>query len=155
MKAMTILTRCRNAEVDERRIRQRISQRRDAIACMTPRMNTVGGGRSTSEPDKIGAFVAVVTELEGRLKLRQQAHSVEIAAACTLLDTLPASESTILHEYYVKCGKVPSIAKRLGYSESYTRKLKSDAEKHLDEIPESVVTAALPAWYMQEYERKE
>lgn len=155
MKAMTILTRCRNAEADERRIRQRISQRRDAIACMTPHVNAIGGGRGTSEPDKIGAFVAAVTELEERLKLRQQARSVEIAAACTLLDALPEAESSIVHQYYVKGGKIPSIAKRLGYSESYVRKLKADAEKHLAEIPESVVASALPAWYLHEYERKE
>ena len=155
MKAMTILTRCRNAEADERRIRQRISQRRDAIACMTPRINAIGGGRGTSETDKIGAFVAAVTELEERLRLRQQAHSVEIAAVCTLLDVLPEAESSIVHEFYVKGAKIPSIAKRLGYSESYARKLKADAEKHLSEIPESTVASALPAWYLQEYERKE
>lgn len=154
MKASTILNRCRNAEADKRRIRQRIAQRRDAIACITPRADTVGGGRGASEPDKIGAFVAAVAELEERLKQRQQAHSVEIAVACTLLDTLPEAESAILHEYYVKGGKIPGIAKRLGYSESYARKLKSDAERHLDEVPESSVAAALPAWYLQN-ERKE
>ncbi len=153
MKAMTILTRCRNAAADERRIAQQIQRRRDAMNCITPRMDTTGGGRGTAEPDKIGAFVAAVAELERRLRLRQQAHSIEIAAACALLDTLPESESTILHEYYVKGGKVPSIAKRLGYSESYARKLKADGERHLNEMPEDVVAAALPAWYAQE--RKE
>ena len=147
MKAMTVLTRCRNAEGDKRRIRQRIAQRRDAMACISPRMDATGGGRGTAEPDKIGAFVAAVDALERELKLREQAQSVEIAAACTLLDTLPASESAVLHEYYVKHGKVPAIAKRLGYSESYARKLKAEGERMLDELPENVVAAALPAWY--------
>ena len=155
MKAITILKRCRKAEAEKRRIRQRIEQRRDAIACITPRMDSVGGGRGTAEPDKIGAFVAAVAELENRLKLREQAHSVEIAAACTLLDTLPEAESGILYAYYVKCGKVPGIAARMGYSESYARKLKAEAEKHLGELPESAIAEALPAWYLQESERKE
>ena len=147
MKALTILARCRSAETDKRRIRQQIERRREAITCISPRMDANGGGRSTAEQDKIGAFVAVVDELERRLKAREQAQSVEIAAACALLDMLPDNESAVLYEYYVKGCKVPAIAKRLGYSESYTRKIKADGERALDELPDSSVAAALPAWY--------
>lgn len=147
MKALTILARCRSAETDKRRIRQQIERRREAITCISPRMDVNGGGRSTAEQDKIGAFVAAVDELERRLKAREQAQSVEIAAACALLDMLPENESAVLHEYYVKGGKVPAIAKRLGYSESYTRKIKAEGERALCELPDSSVAAALPAWY--------
>lgn len=93
--------------------------------------------------------MAAVTELEQRLKLREQAQSVEIAAACVLLDVLPENESAVLHQYYVKGGKVPAIAKRLGYSESYTRKIKAEGERTLCNLPESSVAAALPAWYKE------
>ena len=68
MNALTILARCRSAETDKRRIRQQIERRREAITCISPRMDANGGGRSTAEQDKIGAFVAAVTELEQRLK---------------------------------------------------------------------------------------
>ena len=149
MNALTILARCRSAETDKRRIRQQIERRREAITCISPRMDANGGGRSTAEQDKIGAFVAAVTELEKRLKLREQAQSVEIAAACVLLDVLPENESAVLHQYYVKGGKVPAIAKRLGYSESYTRKIKAEGERTLCNLPESSVAAALPAWYKE------
>lgn len=149
MKALTILARCRSAEADKRRIRQQIERRREAITCISPRMDVNGGSRSTAEQDKIGAFVAAVTELEQRLKVREQAQSVEIAAACVLLDMLPENESAVLHQYYVKGCKVPSIAKCMGYSESYTRRIKAEGERRLCELPESSVTAALPSWYKE------
>ena len=48
MRAITILQRCREAEQDLRRIRQRIERRREAAESVTPRINA-GGGRSTAE----------------------------------------------------------------------------------------------------------
>ena len=81
MNALTILARCRSAETDKRRIRQQIERRREAITCISPRMDANGGGRSTAEQDKIGAFVAAVTELEQRLKLREQAQSGSLCPA--------------------------------------------------------------------------
>ena len=84
MRAITILQRCRDAEQDLRRIRQRIERRREAAESVTPRINA-GGGRSTAEPDKIAAFVAAITELEADLRGREQARRVEVAAACVLL----------------------------------------------------------------------
>lgn len=151
MKAMTILQRCRSAEADKRRIRQQIARRRDAITCITPRMDGDGGGHAAAEQDKIGAFVEAVDELERRLKLREQAQSVEIAAACALLDALPENEGAVLHQYYVRRSKITAIAARLGYSEGHTRRLKAEGERLLDALPDSAVDAALPAWYAQRY----
>ncbi len=88
MKGMTVLKRCRAAEGDMARIRLRIQRRREAMECITPRMD-VTGSRSTAEPDKMGAFVAAITELEADLKARELARSAEVAAACVLLDALP------------------------------------------------------------------
>ena len=81
MKGMTVLKRCRAAEGDMARIRLRIQRRREAMECITPRMD-VTGSRSTAEPDKMGAFVAAITELEADLKARELARSAEVAAAC-------------------------------------------------------------------------
>ena len=46
MRAITILQRCREAEQDLRRIRQRIERRREAAESVTPRINA--GGRMES-----------------------------------------------------------------------------------------------------------
>lgn len=153
MKAITILARCRNADSEIRRIKQRIEQRREAAESVTPRMDAIGGGRGTSEPDKIAAFVAAIDELERRLEAREQARRVEVVAACVLLETLPETESAVLHQYYIQHQKVPGIARKLGYTEGYIRKLKAQAERMLDEVPEARVVQALPAWYMREQER--
>ena len=128
MKGMTVLKRCRAAEGDMARIRQRIQRRREAMECITPRMD-VTGSRSTAEPDKMGAFVAAITELEADLKARELARSAEVASACVLLD---------------------AIAKRMGYTEGYIRKLKKEGENLMDALPADTVAACLPAWYIRE-----
>lgn len=149
MKGMTVLKRCRAAEGDMARIRQRIQRRREAMECITPRMD-VTGSRSTAEPDKMDAFVAAITELEADLKARELARSAEVAAACVLLDALPEGESSVLHAYYVKRLKMPAIAKRMGYTEGYIRKLKKEGENLMDALPADIVAACLPAWYIRE-----
>lgn len=151
MKAITIFTRCRAAEGDMRRIRQRIQQRREAAASVAPQGTGIGGGHGTSEPDKMSAFVAAIDELESELKAREQARSVEVAAACVLLDALPEMESAVLHRFYIRGHKVPGIAKKLGFSEGYIRKLKAEAERLLDSISEETVVISLPVWYLREH----
>ena len=102
MKGMTVLKRCRAAEGDMARIRLRIQRRREAMECITPRMD-VTGSRSTAEPDKMGAFVAAITELEADLKARELARSAEVAAACVLLDALPADTvAACLPAWYIR-----------------------------------------------------
>lgn len=150
MRAITILKRCREAEQDMRRIRQRIQQRREAAESVTPKANAIGGGRGTVEPDKIAAFVAAITELEADLQAREQARRVEAAAACVLLDRLPENESAVLHQFYIKRLKIPAIAHELGFTEGYIRKLKTVGERLLDELPRETVLGALPGWYTRE-----
>lgn len=151
MNAMIILIRCRSAEADKRRLRQRIEQRREAMTCITPRMDAVGGSRGGSSGDKIGNLMADVSELEGALAAREEAHRVEVAAACALLDLLPESESAVMYSFYVSGSKVPLIAKQLGFTDGYVRKLKAEGMKRLSELQPEAVTAALPGWYLDAY----
>lgn len=147
MKAIMILTRCRNAERDERRIRQQIAQRREAMESVTPNMDAVGGGHGSAQSDKMAALVAQIDELERELKQRQKEHRVEVVAGCTLLDRLPEGESAVLHKYYLMREKVEAIANGLGYTAGYVRNLKSDGERLLQNMPDNVVDALLPDWY--------
>ena len=149
MKATTILSRCRNAEADMRRLKQRIQQRREAAECITPTLDGVGGGRGAGGPDKIGALVAGIDELERKLRAREEARNVEVAAACVLLDTLPGSESAVLHAYYIRRDKMEAVAKRMGLSDGYARTLKADADQQLDSLSDEQVAATLPAWYFR------
>ena len=145
MKAMTILTRCRAAEADMRRIRQKIRQRQEAAECITPLLDDTGGGHGgNSEPDRIGTLACAITELEAALQEREKALRVELAAVCVFLDTLDETESAVLHNYYVTRLNVGAIAAKLQYTEGYIRKLKPEAEKKLDLLDDATVRAALP-----------
>lgn len=149
MKAMTILRRCRNAEQDMRRIQQCIQRRRDAAESITARPDGVGG-RSTGEADKLSAFVASITELEAQLRQREMALRAEVAAACVLLDYLPDTESAVLHQYYIRRLKLSAIARRMGYTEGYIRKVRIAGERMLEALPCEQVRGALPGWYLRE-----
>ncbi len=150
MKAVTILKRCRSAEADKRRIRQRIQQRREAMVCVTPRLDAAGGGRGASDGDKMTAYVSAIDDLEQALYQREQERMAEVAAACALLDMLPAAESAVLHKYYVLGAKLPGIAQELSYTEGYVRNLKCDGERLLEALPEQRVLTVLPHWYTHE-----
>lgn len=149
MNGMTILERCRAADGDMARIRQRIQRRREAMECITPRMDSAGA-RGTAESDKLGAFVAAITQLEAELAAREQARSVEVASACVLLDALPDVEGSVLHAYYVKRLPISVIARRMGYTDGYIRRLKREGEALLDALSTDVVIGSLPAWYLRD-----
>ena len=150
MEAITILERCRRADGDIRRLEQRIRQRRDALYCISPsQADPNGGSRGHGEQDKIGRLLEDIDALETSLKARRQERSVEIAAACVLLDQLPELESEVLHRYYIKHEETPGIARRKTYQESYIRKIKSRAEKALAKLPPDQVAATLPGWYLR------
>jgi DNA-directed RNA polymerase specialized sigma24 family protein len=151
MKAITILNRCRDAEGDMRRIKQRIQQRREAAEGITPQIYGPGIGNGGSEGDKMSAFVAEVDELEKELNKREEAYRAEVAAACVLLDALPEHESSALHLYYVKRMKLNTVAKKLKFSEGYARTLKRTGEQSLALFSEATVKNSLPAWYHREY----
>lgn len=147
MDAMMILRRCRNAEEDLRRIRQRIRQRREAMTGISGPSADPSGGSRGSEPDKLGRMVADLDALERKLAAREQARAVETAAACVLLDGLPDLENRVLYRYYVRVESVPAVAKAMKYSEGYVRRIKARGERMMREVPAEAVAAALPAWY--------
>ena len=156
MEAITILKRCRAAAGDIRRLTQRIQQRRDAMTSIaSPQADPNGGSHGQSDPDKIGRMLAEIDDLEQNLEARKQARTVEIAAACVLLDKLPELESSVLHGYYIRQESTANIARRLKYQDSYLRKVKVNAEKALGELTADQVAAALPSWYLREYGGKE
>jgi hypothetical protein len=153
---MTILMRCREAEADMRRIRQRIRQRQEAAECITPVMDIAGvKGHGTGEPDRIGVLVGAISELETALEARERARRVEVAAVCVLLDRLTETESAVLYSYYVTRLKLGAIAAKLSFTDGYIRKLKADAETKLDTPDGASVRAALPPWYLKEWPETE
>ena len=152
MKAMTILTRCREAEADARRIRQKIRQRMEAAENVSPAMDPAGSvTHSSSEPDRIASLTCGITALEKELETREQARRAEAAAACVYLDTLSEAESAILYSYYVGYLSTGEIAAKLHYVVGYVRNIKTSAEKKLDTLDDATVRAALPPWYLKAY----
>lgn len=152
MEAITIFKRCRAAAGDIRRLTQRIQQRRDAMTSISaPQADPNGGSHSRGAPDKIGKMLADIDALERSLETRKQARTVEIAAACVLLDRLPDLESNVLHGFYIRQESTANIARRLRYQDSYIRKVKINGEKALGELTADQVAAALPPWYLREY----
>lgn len=145
MDAMTIFRRCREAKTDIEALEMRIRQRRDALTQVTQAMGD-GGGRG-SPSDRMGTVVAAIADMSAQIEQRQQRQSVEIAAACVLLDMLEEKYSRVLHLYYVKGLTVRAVAKRLKYSEGYMRKLKRDAEDAAMEIDQDTVRGCVPEWY--------
>lgn len=152
MEAITIFKRCRAAAGDIRRLNQRIMQWRDAMTSISaPQADPNGGSHGTGDPDKNGRMLAEIDSLERSLAARKEARTVEIAAACVLLDQLQELESKVLHGYYIRQESIAAIARRLQYQDSYLRKVKINAEKALGDLTEDQVAAALPPWYLQEY----
>ena len=154
MNAMTILKRCRSAESDKRRIRQKIQQRREAQACITSNPDPNGGGRGSAESDKMLSMVSKLDELERDLYQREQNRTIEVTAACALLDTLPENASRVLHKYYVVGEKLSNISRSVGYSDGYVRKLKWHGEASMGAISPDIVRKHLPDWYLSEYPEK-
>lgn len=151
MNALTIFTRCREAEDDVRRLKMRIQQRRDALTSITaPPPDPNGGSHGTGTGDRIGTLAIDITDLEAQLQHRNERRRAEVAAACVLLDCLPEYQSRVMSYYYLQGLRVPQIATRMRYSAGYIRKLKAMADDSAADIDESVVDGALPAWYIRE-----
>lgn len=146
MDAMTIFRRCREAGADIEALEARIRQRREALTQVTQALDSTGGGRSPAG-DRMGTVVAAIADISARIEDRKQRQSVEIAAACVLMDMLEEKYSNVLHLYYVKGLTVRAVAKRLRYSEGYTRKLKRDAEDAARAISPEMVRECVPDWY--------
>lgn len=148
MTAMEIFEKCKAAEGDKKKLRDKIQRYRDSAGRMNAALDGIGA-RSTDEPDKLLAIMAEISELEGSIRQRDEEYAVEVAAACRLLDMLPDTECKIINAFYLQDHTLTLIARELNYSYGYTRTLKSIACTHLEAIPESMVTALLPAWYRE------
>lgn len=137
MKAIEILSRCRDAPAEIRRTEQRIWQRKN-FAASSPAL----GGRVADE----------ISALEQQLRAQRERSAIEKAAACALLDRLNAKESAVLYGYYIDGLTVAGLARKLHYSEGYVRRLRRQAEGRMARIPEEEAEAQLPAWYRKETE---
>lgn len=144
--AMTILDRCRRAESDKARLRERAEMYRDTAGRVTGSLTGVGG-RSTGKGDRYAALMGEIDAAERALKQREREYAAEVAAACQLLDTLPPLECAIMRRYYVSGWSLHQIAMDMQYSYGYVRRRKGDACRQLRGIPPSTVRAMLPDWY--------
>lgn len=147
MTAMQIFERCKAAESDKKALRDKIKRYRDSATRMSAALDGVGA-RSTSEPDKLSAIMAEIDYLEREIRQRDREYAVEVAAACKLLDMLPEVECKIVNSFYIAGTPLTVIARELSFSYGYTRTVKCGACAHLDAIPEAMVAALLPPWYL-------
>lgn len=150
MTAMRIFERCKSADDDKRALHNRIVRYRESATRMSAALDGVGV-RSTAEPDKLSAIMAEIDALEREIEQRDREYAVEVAAACKLLDMLPETECKIVNSFYIDGNPLTVIAQEMSYSYGYVRTVKSAACAHLDSIPEAMVAALLPSWYLEIY----
>ena len=153
MTAMQILERCRAAENDKQTMRDRIRRYRESATRVTAALDGIRAGGSSQ--DKLAEIMAEIDQLERAIAQRDLEYAAEAAAACKLLDMLPENESKVLDRYYLYGNPLTAIARELSYSYGYVRTLKSAACLHLENIPESMVGALMPAWYIECEREKE
>ncbi len=157
MKAITILNRCRGAEEEIRRLREKARQRREAASSLAAPQADPNGGSRGGNPikDKIGEILADADVLERKADERNEAWQVESVASMALLDMIPDLESQVLYLYYVQKESTTSIARKKKYQTGYVRKVKRRAEQLLDMLSEPRVDSTLPPWYLaREKERR-
>ena len=151
LTAMEILERCRRAEADKRRLRERVEMYRDAAGRMTASLDGIGARRT----DHMAAIMGEIDEVERQLRQREREQSAEIAAALQLLDTLPPLECLVLNRYYLRRETLNAIAVGLGYSYGYVRGRKADGCRLLRALGEGEVMRLLPQWYIIEDEKRQ
>lgn len=150
MKAITILTRCREAKRDIEQLERRIDQRHDVLTSLSaPQADPNGGSRGSGDKDKIGRIYAEIDALERERDARKDAEKAENAAALSLVDMVPDLEGKILFDYYVKRLDTAQISRKEKYTAGYVRKTKRNAEQLLDMISPERVDSMLPAWYLK------
>lgn len=147
LTAMVILERCRRAEAEKRRLREKIDMYRESAGHMTASLDGIGS-RSTGDTDRMAAYVARIDAAERALRQRDREHTAEVAAACRLLELLPDLECGIMNRFYVRGQSLNAIAQALHYSYSHVAHRKLEAVKMLREVPEAEVIMLLPAWYV-------
>lgn len=150
MKAMDILKRCRSAEEDKARLTQLIDQRRELLDGLTgPRMDAIGGGRGSPDPDKTGRILADIDELERKKAEREEEQEVEKVATSSMMDWLSLTEGKILHLYYIGMMNTSEIGRKEKYTVGYVRKEKRKAEGKLEMLSEEQVATLVPRWYLE------
>lgn len=149
MTAMQIFERCKALDGDKKALRDRITRYRESATRMGAALGSIGS-RSTAESDKLAAIMGEIDELERGIKQRERQYTAEVAAACKLLDVLPETECKIIDRYYISGEPLTAIARSMAYSYGYVRTVKSAACAHLESIPEAMVAALLPSWYLDE-----
>jgi len=154
LTAMEILERCRRAEGEKRRLKERADMIRDTASHMTASLDGIGS-RSTGAGDRMVGLMARLEEAEQALKQRDLEYTAEVAAACQLLDWLPPLECSVMSRYYIRGQSLRSIAADMGYSYSYVRGLKSEGCKQLNRIGEGLALGLLPQWYIIEDEKRQ
>ena len=150
MTAMQIFERCKAADGDKKALRDRITRYRESATRMSAALDGIGA-RSTAEPDKLSAIMAEIDTLERAIRQRDREYAAEVAAACKLLDMLPETECEIVNRFYIVGTPLTVIAREMSYSYGYVRTVKSAACNYLDDLPEAMVAALLPSWYLDAF----
>ncbi len=154
LTAMEILERCRRAEGEKRRLKERADMIRDTAGHMTASLDGIGA-RSTGAGDRMVGLMARLEEAEQALKQRDQEYTAEVAAACQLLDRLPPLECGIMTRYYIRGETLRAIATEMGYSYGYICNSKTAACRQLKKLGEGDIMRVLPQWYIIEDEKRQ
>ncbi|MGX8705585.1 MAG: hypothetical protein ACSW8J_03305 [bacterium] len=150
--AMEILERCRRAEGEKRRLKERADMIRDTAGHMTSSLDGIGT-RSSGETDHMAGMAAMLDAVERELAQRDREYTAEVAAACQLMDMLPALECGVMSRYYIRGQTLRSIARDMGYS--YISRCKTSGCQRLLHLGEGAVMRLLPQWYIVEYEKRQ
>ena len=154
LTAKEILERCRRAGAEMRRLHEKVDMYRDTAGRMTASLDGIGA-RSTGESDHMATIMSEIDSVERDLRQRDREYTAEVAAACKLLDMLPALECSVLNRYYVHGQNLRIIAQELGYSYNYVRNCKAAGCRQLASLGEGEVMQLLPYWYIIEDEKRE
>ena len=149
LTAKEILERCRRAGAEMRRLHEKVDMYRDTAGRMTASLDGIGA-RSTGESDHMATIMGEIDSVERDLRQRDREYTAEVAAACKLLDMLPALECSVLNRYYVHGQNLRVIAQELGYSYNYVRNCKAAGCRQLASLGEGEVMRLLPYWYIIE-----
>lgn len=154
LTAMEILERCRRAEGEKRRLKERADMIRDTAGHMTSSLDGIGA-RSSGETDHMASMAAMLDAVEREFAQRDREYTAEVAAACQLMDMLPALECGVMSRYYIRGQTLRSIARDMGYSYSYISRCKTSGCQRLLHLGEGAVMRLLPQWYIVEDEKRQ
>jgi len=155
MTAIELLERCRGADGEIKRIERRITDLRETMENVSPRVNDAGASRGAFIHDRVAEFVARIDELEAKKRVRALQQSDEILAVTLMLDTFPDREHMVIYQFYVMRKSAEAIAKDEHFSERHVCRLKARAVTRLTAMTPEEVHAFLPPWYEQPVEGAE